>query len=71
MWSGRHCREDEGSKVEMIWTRNKKRWRACQTHKAAEDNEHAKIRVSPRLDAINIRASFSKWTFHLLVTADT
>ena len=25
MWSGRHYREDEGSKVEMIWTRNKKR----------------------------------------------
>ncbi len=22
---GRHCREDEGSKVEMVWTRNKKR----------------------------------------------
>jgi hypothetical protein len=22
---GRHCREDQGSKVEMIWTRNKKR----------------------------------------------
>ena len=25
MWGGRHCREGEGSKVEMIWTRNKKR----------------------------------------------
>ena len=23
MWDGRHCRESEGSKVEMIWTRNK------------------------------------------------
>jgi hypothetical protein len=22
---GRHCREGEGSKVEMVWTRNKKR----------------------------------------------
>jgi hypothetical protein len=21
----RYCREDEGSKVEMVWTRNKKR----------------------------------------------
>jgi hypothetical protein len=25
MWGGRHCREGEGSKVEMVWTRNKKR----------------------------------------------
>jgi hypothetical protein len=25
MWGGRHCREGEGSMVEMIWTRNKKR----------------------------------------------
>ncbi len=26
MWCcGRYCREDEGSKVKMIWTRNKKR----------------------------------------------
>jgi hypothetical protein len=24
MWGGRHCREGEGSKVEMVWTRNKK-----------------------------------------------
>jgi hypothetical protein len=24
---GRHCREGEGSKVEMIWTCNKRRWR--------------------------------------------
>ena len=23
MWHGRHCREDEGSKVEMVWTCNK------------------------------------------------
>ena len=23
MWDGRHCREDEGSKVEMAWTCNK------------------------------------------------
>jgi hypothetical protein len=22
MWCGRHCREDEGSKVGMIWIRN-------------------------------------------------
>jgi hypothetical protein len=21
MWGGRHCREGEGSKVEMVWTR--------------------------------------------------
>jgi hypothetical protein len=27
MWGGRHCREGEGSKAEMIWTHNKKRWR--------------------------------------------
>jgi hypothetical protein len=27
MWGGRHCREGEGSKVEMIWTCNKKRWK--------------------------------------------
>ena len=25
MWCGRQCREGEGSKVEMIWTCNKKR----------------------------------------------
>jgi hypothetical protein len=25
MWGGRHYREGEGSKVEMVWTRNKKR----------------------------------------------
>ncbi len=25
MWEGGHCREDEGSKVGMVWTRNKKR----------------------------------------------
>jgi hypothetical protein len=25
MWSGRHCREGEGSNVEMVWTCNKKR----------------------------------------------
>ena len=25
IWDGRHCRESEGSKVKMIWTRNKKR----------------------------------------------
>jgi hypothetical protein len=25
MWSGRHYREGEGSMVEMVWTRNKKR----------------------------------------------
>jgi hypothetical protein len=24
MWSGRHCREGEGSKAEMIWTCNKR-----------------------------------------------
>ena len=24
MWGDRHCREDEGSKVEMIWTRNRR-----------------------------------------------
>ncbi len=23
MWGGRHCSEDEESKVEMLWTRNK------------------------------------------------
>ena len=25
MWGGRHCREGQGSKAEMVWTRNKKR----------------------------------------------
>jgi hypothetical protein len=25
IWGGRHYREGEGSKVEMVWTRNKKR----------------------------------------------
>ena len=25
VWGGRHCREGEGSKVEMVWTCNKKR----------------------------------------------
>ena len=30
---GRHCRNCEGSKVKMVWTRNKKRrWRASQRH---------------------------------------
>ena len=24
MWGGRHCREGKRSKVEMVWTRNKK-----------------------------------------------
>jgi hypothetical protein len=24
MWGGRHCREGEGSKVEMVWTYNKR-----------------------------------------------
>ena len=24
MWSGRHCGEGEGSKVEMVWTCNEK-----------------------------------------------
>ncbi len=28
MWCGRHCREDEESKVEMVWTCNKKRLRS-------------------------------------------
>ncbi len=41
MWGGRHCREDDGSKVEMLWTRNKKRRRrAGQRHyrmKRSED----------------------------------
>jgi hypothetical protein len=33
MWGGRHCREGKGSKVEMVWTRNKKRLRrAGQRH---------------------------------------
>ena len=33
IWGGGHYREDEGNKVEMIWTCNKKRWRrACQRH---------------------------------------
>ena len=27
MWGGRHCREGEGNKVEMVWTCDKKRWR--------------------------------------------
>jgi hypothetical protein len=26
MWSGRHYREGERSKVEMVWTCNKKSW---------------------------------------------
>ena len=39
MWSGRHCREDEGSKVEMVWTRDKKRLRrAGQGHYGMEYN---------------------------------
>jgi hypothetical protein len=25
MWGGRHCRDGEESKVEMVWTRNNKR----------------------------------------------
>jgi hypothetical protein len=25
MLCGRHCREGEGSKIEIVWTRNKKR----------------------------------------------
>ena len=29
MWGGKHCREDEGGEVGMIWTRNKKRWRGA------------------------------------------
>jgi hypothetical protein len=24
MWGGRHCREGEGSKVDMVWTCDKK-----------------------------------------------
>jgi hypothetical protein len=33
MWGGRNCRDGEESKVEMVWTRNKKRWRrAGQRH---------------------------------------
>ena len=24
MWGGRHCGDDEGSKVEMVWTRKKR-----------------------------------------------
>ncbi len=27
MWGGRHCREDEGSLVKMVWIRNKKEMR--------------------------------------------
>ena len=25
MWGGRHCRESEGSKIDMVWRCNKKR----------------------------------------------
>ncbi len=33
MWGGRHCREDEGCLVKMVWIRNKKEMRtAGQRH---------------------------------------
>ena len=39
MWCGRHCREGERSKVEMVWTRNKKRWRAGQRYYGMKRSE--------------------------------
>ena len=42
MWIdyGTHCREGEKSKVKMVWTHNKKRWRnACHRHRMKRSQE--------------------------------
>ncbi len=40
MCGGRHCREDEGSEVEMIWTCNKNRRKSAgQRHHGMKRSE--------------------------------